>query len=115
MTDFNPWLMGGGAAYHVTFFKDRFGRTLETKRATLGGLALTIRIVSRGSKSKLELLELARFGDCRSDQGSLRHNENVLAISGIETDYDAEGVAFDVAVETIRTAKLCALVYTSPR
>ena len=114
MTNLNPYLLGGGAAYHVTFFPDRFGKTLDPQRATLQGLAATISCATRKQKHELPLLKLARFGDQRSDEGSLRHNDNVLAITGVELDYDGEQMSFEEAVATVRKAGLSALLYTSP-
>jgi hypothetical protein len=38
----------------------------------------------------------------------------VLTISGVEIDYDAEEVPFDSALQSIKTAGLIAIVYTSP-
>jgi hypothetical protein len=44
----------------------------------------------------------------------VRNNENVLAITGVEVDYDGKGCAtFDQAVERLQAAGVRALVYTS--
>jgi hypothetical protein len=40
------------------------------------------------SKHQCPLFKLARFGDIRTDKNSLRHNDNVLSINGVECDYD---------------------------
>ena len=108
-------LLKQARALHVTFFCDRFGQHLEAESLTLAALADLIRAANANRKDKLGLLKLAKFGNQRSDQNSLRHNGNVLAISGVETDYDGEQVSFEEAVATVRKAGLSALMYTSPR
>jgi hypothetical protein len=98
----------------VTFFKNFAAQTKREKPCTLFALAARIYSVTAEAKTKLPWLKLARFGDNRSDKNSLRHDANVLAISGIEADYDAGGVAFDAAVELLRKAGIRSIVYTSP-
>ena len=73
-----------------------------------------MRTATAPSKPQLPWLKLARFGELRSDKGSLRHDANVLAISGIEADYDGEEMPFDEAVERLAKAGVLAMVYTSP-
>ena len=99
---------------HVTFFPDEYALTLEAKTLTLPALRDLIRSTGARSKGRLKLLKLARFGDERTAQNCLRHNDNVRAIFGVETDYDGEQIALDSAVATIRQARLSALLYTSP-
>ena len=98
----------------VTFFFDQFAKTLRSQDMTLTELHDQILNTNAAKKGDLPWLKLATFGDNFSSQGSLRHNDNVLAISGIEADYDGEIIAFEAAVEIIKTAKLRALLYTSP-
>jgi hypothetical protein len=52
-------------------------------------LAALIRRMTATRKDALPLLKLARFGDIRSDAESLRHDPNVIAVTGVEADYDA--------------------------
>ncbi len=99
---------------HVTFFPDAFARTLKAESLTLPALRDLIYTTSARSKAHLRLLKLARFGNETTAKNCLRHNDNVRAIFGVETDYDGEQISFDAAVATIRKAHLCALVYTSP-
>ena len=109
-------LVGAASASHigVTFFSDEFAKTLRTQDMTLPELRDRILKTTAARKGDLPWLKLATFGDNFSSQGSLRHNDNVLAISGIEADYDGQIIAFEAAVEIIRAAKLRALLYTSP-
>ena len=59
-------------------------------------------------------LKLARLGQLRTDKGSLRHDANVIAVSGIEGDYDGGAVTVDEACELLTKQGLAAVVYTSP-
>ena len=69
---------------------------------------------TKPDKKALPWVKLARFGDVKSDKGSLRHDANVLAISGIEADYDGEVMTPAEAVEKLEKAGIRSLVYTSP-
>lgn len=50
----------------------------------------------------------------KTDKGSLRNDANVIAISGVEGDYDDERMTVGEAVERLEKAGVSALVYTSP-
>jgi|GEM_PF-2372380 len=65
-------------------------------------------------KSELPLIKLATFGNQITGAGSYRHDANVLAISGLEGDYDGGEVSVDTAVQCLNLAGIYALVYTSP-
>ena len=98
----------------ITFF-DNYGATTKTERRvawkTLQDMILT---TIRSRKDELPWLKLARFGDKRSDKGSLRHDTNVQAISGIELDYDGEELGWHHAVDLLAHFGIRAVVYTSP-
>jgi putative DNA primase/helicase len=98
----------------VTLFRDFAARTLQAETWSLRSLADRIRMATAPRKDQLPWLKLARFGDTRSVKASLRHDANVLAISGIEADYDGEAIAFETSVEIMAKAGLLSLVYTSP-
>jgi len=66
------------------------------------------------TKSACPWIKLGLFGDVRSDNGSLRHNANLLCVSGLEGDYDGERVSIDEAADMARAAGLTACFYTSP-
>jgi hypothetical protein len=55
----------------------------EVSLADLGQMVLTAKA---DSKYDLPLIKLATFGNKLSEKGSLRHNDNVVSISGIEAD-----------------------------
>ena len=100
--------------FGVTFFKNAFARSLESKNMTLEELRDLVMTTSRSTKDKLPWLKLARFGDLRTSKNSLRHDDNLLTISGIELDYDQEQVSFSDAVADLQRLGVSALVYTSP-
>jgi hypothetical protein len=98
----------------VTFLRDRSGAALHTRELTLPALRDLILSTTAGAKEALPWLKLARFGDKRSDKGSLRHDANVLKITGVELDYDGKLMPFEEAVAITEKAGLNALLYTSP-
>jgi hypothetical protein len=101
-------------AITVTFFADAQARSKREEAVQLEDLVGMIRSTTAGAKADLPWLKLARFDNIRSDKGALRHDANVLSISGVELDYDGETVSFDEAVEIAEKASLRAIVYTSP-
>jgi hypothetical protein len=100
--------------FAVTFFGKATATSKHEERFTLRSLASRVRTVTAPAKARLPWLKLARFGELKSDKNSLRHDANVLAISGIEGDYDGEKVPFAEAVERLAKADVLAMVYTSP-
>jgi hypothetical protein len=71
-------------------------------------------VTARSRKQDCPLLKLARFGEQRSEKGSLRHDANLVEITGIEADYDGEQVPPDAALELLERAGIKAVIYTSP-
>jgi len=67
----------------------------------------------QGSKSECHLIKLATFGDKRSQKNSLRTDENMLEVFGIEGDYDAEKVTVEEAAALLTEHGIEALIYTS--
>jgi hypothetical protein len=98
----------------ITFFANHGATSKREVRLTLRELEELIRTTTAPSKEQLPWVKGARFGDQRTAAGSYRHNANVLAVSGIEGDYDGERISFDEAVEILRRAGILALIYTSP-
>jgi hypothetical protein len=98
----------------VTFFTDHAAAEKRQDVVSVDALAALIRDTSAPTKDDLPWLKLARFGNARTPHGSLRHDRNVIAISGIEADYDGERIDFDDAIEAAEKAGLQAILYTSP-
>jgi hypothetical protein len=107
-------MTAGAKLFQVTFFSDASAKKLKARDMSLEELRDLILKTSAAAKADLPWLKLATFGDKRSDKGSLRHNANVLSISGIEADYDGEVMSFDEAAKILEAGRLSALLYTSP-
>jgi hypothetical protein len=110
MTALNPLALEPSS---VTLFENYAAKTKREEKLTLDELATLIRISTAPTKDAAPWLKLARFGDQRSDKGSLRHDANVVAITGIEADYDKGAVGFYKAVEIAKNAQLRSVLYTS--
>lgn len=99
----------------VTFFKDVQARRCKEQELTTEALVTLISSTSAPTKFDLPLLKLATFGELHTSEGSLRHNENVLLIYGVECDYDAERMTYEEAEIRLKTAGVESILYTSPR
>ena len=81
----------------VTFIKDKTGAEMRRVDMTLPQLAKHIRFQTAASKMELPWLKLAVFENKRSQNNSLRTNENVLQITGVEVEHDSGEIAFSTA------------------
>ncbi len=61
-------------------------------------------------KDQCQLIKLATFGDKRTDNYCLRHNANVLEVTGIEGDYDSEEMTPEQAVALLEQHQLKAAI-----
>jgi hypothetical protein len=98
-----------------TQFPSRLALSYEVKQHTLHDLAQYL--VDAGpfkKKADCPWIKLATFGTLRTDKHSLRHDANVVEITGVEGDYDAEQVTAEQAIEMLERAGIRAIVYTSP-
>ncbi len=66
------------------------------------------------SKEELPLLKLARMGDKATDKGCLRSDDNVLAVTGAEIDYDEGEQTLSYARNQLEKAGIESIGYTSP-
>ena len=98
----------------VTRFTSHAASTKKEVAITLRDLAPAILKRTAPKKDALPWLKLARFGDRKTEKGSLRHDANVLAVDGVEADYDGGEVGVEEAIARLKAARLAALVYTSP-
>jgi RecA-family ATPase len=112
------WTQGKPAAVvpsiHVTFFRDKYASTLKATTMSLSALRDLIVTTSADKRDNLPWLKLAKFGNQKSADKSLRHDENVISINGVELDYDKKQIPFTQAVGIIKQARLQALLYTTP-
>lgn len=102
------------APVHITVFSDR--RALNMKEGALSFRELATRMPDKvfASKDAMRHIKLARFSGEKTMRGSYRHNEALLAVSGIEGDYDAGEMSVDEATGALKSAGVAAIVYTTP-
>ncbi len=90
-------------------------RTLNKKRGTWSKIVEVLKSpkLIRTTKADCHLIKLATYGGKRSPNGCLRSDENMLAVNGVEGDYD-EGVVPPIeAAARLRTAGIEAFIYTT--
>jgi hypothetical protein len=115
-----PWLATlkpAPAANVITWTEspDKSGSTMTQYQGTPDQFVERLRTIGTfSSKDKCPLIKMAGFGTHRTEKGSLRNNENVISISGIEGDYDGEVVSLELAREMLQRAGIAALLYPSP-
>jgi hypothetical protein len=66
------------------------------------------------TKASMPLVMLAQLGQARTDADSLRHEANVIGISGVALDYDAGELDIADAATLLSDASITGLFYTSP-
>jgi hypothetical protein len=98
----------------LTLFSNFAAQSKCEREIGLPQMVDLIRTRSATVKDRLPWLKLARFGSVKTTHRSLRHDANVLAVTGIEADYDAHEIDFSAAIDTVRSAGVLAVVYTSP-
>src|SRR5271157_3236261 len=89
----------------------------QEDKITLRDLAHNIVKMRRATKAKLHWLKLGSFGDVpnpETDSGSLRYDNNLQSVSGVEGDYDAGKMTPEEAAAKLQQADVAALIYTSP-
>src|SRR5262249_10183441 len=104
---------GHNDAVTVTFFPDQSAQSMRVKTIPLSKLCTLVRKTTKKRKALLPWLKFAVFGQKRTEKNCLRHNDNVVAISGREADYDQGKIKFADAVALVRKVGLQALLYTS--
>lgn len=101
----------GGSALHWTLWRDVSGTKkadrLDAWPAFCGWLES---LPPAAKKDQCQLIKLARFGDTRSNKGALRHDANVIEVTGIEGDYDSEAVTPARAIELLEAHQLRAAI-----
>lgn len=96
-------------------FRTPAAMSMEVKTHTMHDLAQFLADAGPyPNKPSCPWIKLATFGNLRSKNNSLRHNANVVAISGVEGDYDEGKIHPEQAIEMLERAGIRAIVYTSP-
>ncbi len=105
------------SAVHLSIFRSTTDLTsLQAKETSWAAVVETLAAPKTWAKKKsdLPLLKLAKFGNKRTERGGLRHNDNVLSITGIEADYDQEILTVEQVAQLLSDACVEAVVYSSP-
>ena len=106
--------IGADTPVSLTFFRDFAAATKSEEWLIMQALTELITETTAAQKADLPWLKLARFGWSRTEANCLRHNANLLTITGIEADYDGGTKSFNEARETLVSAGVAAILYTSP-
>lgn len=100
--------------FTLTFWQDIGGRDKKDVRLTWAEFVKRLENVKpQQNKKNSPLIKFARFGDNRTDAGSLRHDGNVIEVTGIEGDLDNEFLYFDQVREMIEQHNIKAVVCTT--
>lgn len=99
--------------FPVTIFTNLAGKRLRTEKMCLRDLLALFEDTDAPEKDRLPLIKLATFGKKTSDKGSLRTDENLIEINGLEGDYDAEKMDPEDAAELLEKAGVAAIVCTT--
>lgn len=98
----------------VAMFSDVKAQRIDPNHLTLRQLQERLTSTTAPYKAALPLVKLGTFGNARTEKGSLRHDTNLLSVSGVEGDYDAGTVSPLDAADRLRQAGIAALIYTTP-
>jgi P4 family phage/plasmid primase-like protien len=98
----------------ITTFSDPFAKKCGRRRCTLPELRDEVLSASADTKKKLPWLKFAVFGNKKTPKGSLRHDDNVVAVTGLELDYDSLLVSIEEVVAKLSELRIRSLAYTSP-
>ncbi len=100
---------------HVTLFPSVHADTLQSFDMPWTDLVRhCLSLPVYPTKRDCPLIKLAAFNDRRTQRGSLRHDANVLHISGVEGDYDGGQLQPDIAAQLLQLSGIESLIYTSP-
>lgn len=100
---------------YITLFPDLSGGNAQEYDTTWEGFVTWIsELPVYSSKNQCPLIKLGRFGDTRTNNGSMRHDANLYAISGLEGDYDEGVITPERAIELLNLYGVTAVVVTTP-
>ena len=101
-------------AITFTHWKDVFGKARAQRVMQWPEFCTWVACLPpQANKDNSPLVKLATFGDQLTVNGSLRHDDNVTEVFGIEGDYDDEVIKPDEAIARLERAGLRALVVTT--
>jgi hypothetical protein len=115
ITSERPSIEFDGFQIHISVFSDLYGKTITPTKMSWKRFCDSLKNPKQyDNKRECPLLKLALFGNNRTGKGSLRHDGNILEISGIEVDYDGEQMSPEFAARQINDLGIKAIVYTTP-
>src|SRR6516162_4012942 len=100
--------------FWVSLFDDVFAKSCQGEDMSLDEFTELIRNTSAPKKAELPIAKFARFGTIRSGAGSLRHDTNILSVSGAEGDYDGGEMPLDEAIARLEAAGFAFVIHTTP-
>lgn len=100
--------------FTITRFPDQFARTKKERTETPRQWAARIARIEANSKTELPFFKAGLFGDVATEKGCLRHDANVLAVTGVEGDHDAGNMQPEEAKALLEAARVAAVVYSTP-
>lgn len=101
------------ATMTITWFLDVFGKEREEWTGTWVEFIDILRGIPPQTKKIGRLVKLATFGSQATGKGCLRHDQNVIHVTGIEGDYDAGLVQPEEAVKRLEKHDIQAVVATT--
>lgn len=98
-----------------TELPDKSGTTMTAHTGDWPALVERLRNVGEfASKDRCPWLKLATFGDKRSSKNSLRTNENLTAVYGVELDYDGGVLPIEKGAALLEQQGIKGALYPSP-
>jgi hypothetical protein len=98
----------------IALFADRFAYQFEQREISWPDLcAYLTNPPEFPSKEACPLIKLAAYGGVVSPKGSLRHDANVLFVSGLEGDHDAGIIQPQDAAAMLQRAGIAGIIYTT--
>lgn len=99
---------------NISIFKNLQCSSVQSINESWPELFDRIQLVSEYKQKKLSpLIKLASFGNIKTINNSLKHDENMLDLYGIEGDYDGEIISINEACKLLESYNVRAILYTS--
>jgi len=107
--------VGEMSSFTFTLFPDLSGSQSTEHTTDIDGLEQWLRdMPERPNKAACPLVSFARYGNQRTAKGSLRHDANILSMTGLTGDYDQGELEPATAAAIIELAGIEAMVVTTP-
>ena len=98
----------------ATLFPSLFCASFKEITSSWSGLFDELKDVkSYRIKNNAPLIKLAKFGKQKSSKGSLKHDENLVELWGIEGDYDGGAISIDEAGKLLEKHNIRAILYST--